>query len=393
MWLFSSSVLFAQDGAAEQQVLQETLAKSIGSMFLEKESPFLHIRWGTRIFVDVPLRNEPQGASPTLRKAELKLSRRFGKNLQFKITGNYSNGRFEAGNSYVVYSGWKTSLLTLGIQTPPFSLEATSSSSALSLMEQALPVAALAENKNAALNILKRSSRSILSTSLVFFTTRQDGIQEPGEALVTRYVYSPIDFHGRKNFHLGGSFSYRFLKSDTNVELKSRPEIGTANVYYIDTGAMSGGDRILRLGLEASEVRGRFSWQAEALSAILYRKNAESLNFWGSYFHLSQFLTNDSRNYDQGSGTFAPVVPNNPIGKGGIGAFELAFRASYADLSDKDIIGGRESNLSIGLNWYLNDKVRLMANAIKVLNVDRPGSEYDGLDPMIFGLRWQWLVY
>ena len=61
--------------------------------------------------------------------------------------------------------------------------------------------------------------------------------------------------------------------------------------------------------------------------------------------------------------------------------------------SDKDIIGGRESNLSVGLNWYLNEKFRVMANVVKVLDVDRPGSEYDGLSPLIFALRTQWLIY
>jgi len=391
--MLTSGGLFAQDGASEQTDVQEALAQSVNSMFREKESPYLHIHWGTNIFVDAPLNSEPQGADLTLRKAELKLSRRFGENFQFKVTGNYSHGKLQAGNSYLVYSGWKKTLLTLGIQTPPFSLESTSSSSALSLMEEALPVAALAENKNTGLNILKRSTNSILSTSLVFFSTRQDGILEPGRALVARYVYSPINFYGRENFHLGGSFSYRFLKSGANVELQTRPEVATADVFYIDTGAMSDGDNILRLGLEASQVKGRFSWQAEMLSAKLTRNNAATVDFWGGYFHVSQFLTNDSRNYDQGSGSFAPVVPGNPMGKGGRGAFELVFRASYADLTDKDIIGGRESNVSIGLNWYFNRKVRLMANAIKVLKTDRPGSEYDGLNPLILAMRLQWLVY
>jgi hypothetical protein len=67
--------------------------------------------------------------------------------------------------------------------------------------------------------------------------------------------------------------------------------------------------------------------------------------------------------------------------------------ASYVDLTDKEITGGRQSNLSLGLNWYLNEKLRLMVNVIKVLDIDRPGSEYDGLDPLIFALRAQWLVY
>jgi phosphate-selective porin OprO/OprP len=86
------------------------------------------------------------------------------------------------------------------------------------------------------------------------------------------------------------------------------------------------------------------------------------------------------------------LTPSKPLFKGGRGAFELAFRASYVDLSDKDVIGGKESNLSLGFNWYLNYNLRLMTNVIKVLDVKRPGSEYDGMNPLIFALRAQWLI-
>jgi len=380
--------------AASDAETSDVLEKSLRSMFQEKQSPFLHIRWGTRIYVDVPFGNEPEGASLVLRKAELKLSRAFGKNFQLKLSGNYNQGEFKAGDSYLVYSGWKKAILTSGVQDPPFSLESSSSSSATSFMENPLPVAALSENKNTGIDFLKRTSNSILNASWVFYNPRVQGVSETGQALIARYVYSPINFHGRKNFHIGGSLSYRKLRNDAEVQFKTRPEVATTDVHYIDTGNIDNGTNVFRFGLEAAQIRGRFSWQTEVLTSQVKRDNADTVRFWGAYFHLSQFLTNDSRNYDEGSGAFVNVVPNSPLGRGeGWGAFELAFRASYADLSNKDIIGGTESNLSLGLNWYLNEKLRLMANMIKVLDVDRPGSEYDGLDPMIYALRAQWLIY
>jgi phosphate-selective porin OprO/OprP len=369
------------------------VAESIRSMFQEKESPLLHIRWGTKIYVDVPFGNEPQGASPVLRKAELKLSRAFGKHFQAKVSGNYDQREFKFSDSYLVYSGWKAAILTAGVQSPPFSLESSSTSSATSFMEESLPVAALSENKNAGIDFLRRTSNSIFNASWVFYNPRVQGVSETGQALVARYVYSPINFYGHKNVHVGGSFSYRFLRSGAEVQFNTAPEVETAKVNYIDTGNIDDGKEVLRLGFEVSQVRGRFSWQTEVLASSVTRDNADTVQFWGAYVHLSQFLTRDSRNYDQGSGAFINVVPNAPVGEHGWGAFELAFRASYADLTDKDIVGGRESNLSLGLNWYLDEKIRLMANAIKVLNVDRPGSEYDGIDPLIFALRAQWLIY
>jgi|GEM_PF-1158414 len=380
------------DNAADNE-LNGAIADSVRSMFQEKETPYTHIRWGTKVYVDAPIGNEPAGADLTLRKAELKLSRKFGKNLQAKVSANYNHGVLKAGDSYLVYTGWKAAILTSGIQDPPFSLEAGTTSSATSFMENALPVAALSENKNAGVDFLKRTSRQILNASWVFYNPRQKGVSERGQALVGRYVYSPINFHEHKNIHLGASLSYRFLNSSATVQFQSRPEVATSDVFYVDTGSIADGKAVLRTGLEASQVSGRFSWQSEVLASRVTRDNADTLGFWGAYLHLSQFLTNDSRNYDPGSGTFINVIPNSPIGKGGWGAFELAFRASYTDLTDKDIVGGSEGNLSLGFNWYLNEKFRVMANLVKVLDVDRPGSEYDGLDPLIFALRTQWLIY
>jgi len=361
-------------------------------MFQEKEGP-LHFRWGTKLYVDIPIGNEPSDATPTLRKAELKLSRAFGKNWQLKLSGNYQKNEFQAGDSYLVYSGWKAAILTAGVQDPPFSLQASNSSSATTFMEGPLPVNALSENKNAGLDFLKRTEKQIFNISWVFHNPRQEGVSEIGQALVARYVYSPIKFHGRKNVHLGGSFSYRFLNSSADVQMRSRPEVSTTNFFYVDTGNIDNGKTVLRAGLEASQVNGRFSWQSEVLASRVRRDNAETVDFWGAYFHLSWFLTSDSRNYDQGSGTFINVIPNSPVGRGGLGAFEVAFRASYVDLTDKDIIGGQETNLSLGVNWYLDTKLRFMANMIKVLNVDRPGSQFNNQDPLIFALRAQWLVY
>jgi phosphate-selective porin OprO/OprP len=57
------------------------------------------------------------------------------------------------------------------------------------------------------------------------------------------------------------------------------------------------------------------------------------------------------------------------------------------DLTDKDIDGGTEENITLGLNWYLNPNMRLTANLIKVLDVD--GGPNDGAKPGIAQMRAQ----
>jgi len=365
----------------------------ISPLLVDKTIPVLGGRWGGDVFVDVPLNGEPPDASVTLRKARLKYSRGFLNNWQLKISADYSkDAGLEINDSYFVYKGWKTVLLTIGVDDPPFSLESVSSATGLTFMERALPVQSLSERKAGGITVLKRTANSILNADLVFFAPKRDDLQDVGQALVLHYVHSPISFRNRDNIHLGGSLSYRINSNSDNTQFRSHPEIAVTEDYFVDTGTISGADKVVRTSLEASRVSGRFSWQSELLSTRVDRKGLPGVRFWGAYAYVSWFLTNDKRNYLEGYGKFDALTPSNPLFKGGRGAFELAFRASWVDLSDKDVIGGEETNLSLGFNWYLNYNLRLMTNVIKVLDVKRPGSEYDGQDPLIFALRVQWLI-
>ncbi|MFC1778556.1 porin, partial [Pseudomonadota bacterium] len=170
------------------------------------------------------------------------------------------------------------------------------------------------------------------------------------------------------------------------------PEISTIDDYYVDTGAIIGAEKVVRLGLEAHKQIGPVSWQSEFITTAVKRSGFNNVNFWGAYTYFSWFLSGESRNYDAGTGRFLTVVPKKNLGRNGKGAFEIAARASYVDLTDEDIIGGQQSNVSVGLNWYLNPSFRVMTNLIKVLDVNRPGSEFDGKNPLIFSLRVQWII-
>ena len=370
------------------------MSHPIHSLLLDKESPVLGIHWGGELFIDAPLGDEPPGAELTLRRAKLKFHRKLGSKWQVKLTANYNKGgKFEPDDSYFVFTGWSTTLIKLGLTTPPFSLESVSGSASQTFLEEALPVAALAESRGGGIFMLKRTSSSILNASLTVFNPDQEGLSSSGQAVVLHYVHAPIDIIGRKQVNLGASVSYRVNARSKDTRFRSRPEIATANTYFVDTGEIDGADKVFRAGVEASQVLGRFSWQSELLTTRVGRETASTTRFWGGYLYASWFLTDDTRNYDLGQGRFSPQEVSNPILKGGWGAFELAARASYVDLQDRDVNGGREANLSLGLNWYLNDRLRVSGNVVKVLNVDRPGSEFDDSDPTIWAVRAQWLIY
>ncbi len=64
------------------------------------------------------------------------------------------------------------------------------------------------------------------------------------------------------------------------------------------------------------------------------------------------------------SGKFTFVNPQKDFNwkKGDWGAFELACRYSFTNLTNQGIQGGRLNMLMGGLNWYLTSHIRLYLN-------------------------------
>jgi phosphate-selective porin OprO/OprP len=64
------------------------------------------------------------------------------------------------------------------------------------------------------------------------------------------------------------------------------------------------------------------------------------------------------------------------------GAWEIAARYSTLDLQDQEILGGSESNVTIGLNWWVNQNIMFRFNYVYAM-LDPTSTQVDpggGLD-------------
>jgi phosphate-selective porin OprO/OprP len=67
------------------------------------------------------------------------------------------------------------------------------------------------------------------------------------------------------------------------------------------------------------------------------------------------------------------------IGRG-MGAWQIALRCSYGDLSDQNILGGVGESVTFGLNWFWTDCARVQFNYVvgriedHRLDADNPAS-------------------
>ena len=126
-----------------------------------------------------------------------------------------------------------------------------------------------------------------------------------------------------------------------------------------------------RFGGESAVVYGPFSAQAEFIETIVSGTGYSDNKLNGAYGYMTYFLTGESRTYKAKTGAWDRIKPlQNFTTRGGLGAWELAVGYDHLDLNSGVIQGGRASSGKIGLNWYPNSRVRIMANFIHFLDIN-----------------------
>ncbi|MFH1923271.1 MAG: porin [Planctomycetota bacterium] len=167
---------------------------------------------------------------------------------------------------------------------------------------------------------------------------------------------------------------------DTNANLgrfRTRSEL-RSDERWLDTGPIAGADWYEILGLETIFNAGPLQVVGEYQANWLERDGTTpgtgpDLFFHGAYVYMAYMLTGEHVPYDRRSGTIGRVTPfsncslvNRARGGAGPGwgAWQVALRYSYLDLTDEDIRGGIENNLTFALVWYFNPHAALQFNAI-----------------------------
>lgn len=380
--------------SAQASVVAAPQAKITTKGKLEIASPDdeFKMRIGGRIMVDGAMYDDDiaaLGSGAEMRRARLfaqgTLWKVWNYKLQYDFTGT---GKAAINDAYIQYTGLPSGSIKIGQFKEPYSLQNITSSKYVAFMERGLPHL-LTPGRSIGLGYGTGGSNWTANVGL--FAQGIDttaGENDQSYALTGRVTYAPIYIKNQQALHFGAGYSYRNLDDTQTLRFRERPESHITNVRLIDTGNFDA-DSLQRFNVEALWMQGPFAVQGEYSRVDVDRVIAgnSDVDFDGYYIEGSWFLTGESINYNPKKGALGKITPKGILGKGGVGAWQIATRFSSLNLTDQDINGGEEDNLAIGLNWYPNSNLKFMANYVKVLDVE--GGPNAGDEPSVFSLRAQ----
>jgi phosphate-selective porin OprO/OprP len=158
----------------------------------------------------------------------------------------------------------------------------------------------------------------------------------------------------------------------SEARFRTRPEARTVE-RWLDTGVIPGAEDYSLLGLEKVINVGPLQISGEYQNVWLNRQTDSQLHFHGGYIYVAYFLTGEHMPWDRETGQLDRPVPFENFFlvdtcrdgvRGGCGAWQVAGRWSYGDLSDDGIQGGIGENFTFSLSWLWNPWAKMQFNYI-----------------------------
>jgi len=359
---------------------------------IESQADNTELRIGGRLHLDTASIQDDFSQTiedSQVRRARAYVAGKFGEHWRFRVEREFANGREGWRNLWAQYRISNKTWVKAGNFVAPFGLEDIAASNHATFLERSLP-SAIAPSYQTGIGIGHRGkigdtrrrhhySWSIAVGSAPLGDSEEDRHRSDHQSITTRLAYAPIA-EKRRVLHFGAALEHRSINSDSQFRVRSRPESSLAPAL-LNTGMLDDVNSSLSYGLESAAVFGSFSTQAEYMSIDLTRgADRPDPTFSGWYLQTSYVLTGEQRKYSRSTGSFNGISPERTWG-----GVELAARVSHLNLNDETVQGGEARNLTLGVNWYVNDNTRLMFNYV---NVDaNRRSDNVNENPSIYQLR------
>lgn len=299
--------------------------------------------------------------STDVRRLRLDATLDIGDDWRFKIDGDIGGISPGIYNAWASYRGIKDVEIRVGNFIAPFNGENMMSSNNMKFVERALP-SELAPNFLLGASIAYEGDNwSIIGG---YFTNPIEDEEltnrDDGKSLVVRGVFSPID-RRREALHFAAAAERRELDAAATSRVRAVPEFALTRQALLDTGVMNGIEGYTNVNLEAAYMNGPVLLKAQQTTRYNDAPTLLDPEFKGASVEAAWVITGERQRYSSSAGTFGEIRPDRD---NGWGAWEVAARYSTLDLSDGAVAGGKQTNVTVGVNWYINRNVRVSANYV-----------------------------
>lgn len=319
-------------------------------------------------------------ANPTdgieVRRGRIRMSATAFEDWDFLFNVDFADDEVAVKDLLLSYNGFSWGRFTAGSQKQPYSLGVEMSSNDLPFVERGIDNDLIIPFVDRALGGRFDSNGDHWQAAIGFYGDNIDPTEEldEGWGLAARGVFAPIRDE-KKLLHLGFRTAYREPSSENNEQVRVRTETTHfSNLFISNTGQIPNTKRVVLYGPEVAFAWGPFSIFGEYNFAWFEVGNDPNLNYHSGHIGAAWSLTGESRaaSYTMKSGEFKRLKPRNnfSLTERTWGAFELAARWAYIDITDENVRGGKEGRFSTSLNWYLNPAVRMMFDWTRVTNAD-----------------------
>ena len=310
-----------------------------------------------------------------VRRAWIESMLTIGRDWVVAFQYDFSDPVLPINDAFVAWKGLPDTILTLGNMKVPFSLEWLQSNNDTLFTERSLGNAFVPDRRFGF--AVGHHGQVWTAVAGLFGNAASHGIGGDGVAVAGRATLAPI-LEERETLHFGLAGIYRRRsRSDGNFSFSTQAEASLFARPFADTGDLPDVARVSRLGAEVAYRNGPFLVQAEYIRAEIERfagpgGSSPAQAFQGGYVEAALVLNGEGRRYaltPNGGTTYATfkgvAVPEGKrVSRGGIGVFELAARLSAIDLNARGFRGGTEQDVTLGLNWYPEPNLRLIANYV-----------------------------
>ncbi len=346
-----------------------------------------------------------------IRRARMRFEGVFDKDWLFRTEADFADDNVRMKDIFIEYNGWDSGRLTLGQQKQNFSRELQESSNDMMFMERSLMDVLNNPTVDRAIGVNyetkgsnwvaklgaygdsitpARTDSGTCGDSKATPESCKDGRKNAGDegwGVSSRLIYNPI-LEKDKLIHLGVAGNYRTpddtgdVAKGSDLHYRYRTTNNQTNLSLLDT-KVENVDDIKMLGLEAAGLYGPFSVGGEYTHTWVQRKDGSpDLSLDGWYAEAAWSITGESRQYKEGNFRYLKPAKKFNLKNGTWGAWELATRWSEVNLNDREFRGGQMSQLTVALNWYINENVRFLADYNRNFNFNNPAVTYtNGSDP------------